>query len=313
MKTTKDLNSNRKKIILIIIITLAVLIAGALIISNSMSSTKGQQFGQTPKATVSPEESSQPTEGEKEDGEGDSGFKTPSKEVTFNTETLSQSAKSVYYGVYYFKDDIYITSDNSERTPSASVIKVFIMQYVYDEIAAGKLTEDDVVSGSSIKNLVKTMIQNSDNNATNTLLDHFGMETINTYIKNCGYSDTEFQRKMLDFDAQKNGKENYTSLNDVMKFLEKLYNNKETFPYSTMLEIMKGQNIRTKLPQGIPQGTVIANKTGELSDVENDIGIVFTDKGDFAIAVLTDGVSSPQNARNAIADLANQAYDRINK
>ena len=308
MKISTDTNS--KIIIPIIIITSVVLIAGIIAVSMSLFSDNAQQAVPTPEVTSVPEETPQPTDVAKED---EGVFKPPSEGESFNAENLFASAKKSYYGVYYFGDDTYVTDGNSVQTPSASVIKIFIMQYVYEEIAAGNLTEDDTVAGSTLKSLVTTMIQNSDNSATNTLIDHFGMDTINTYIKKSGYSDTELQRKMLDFDARSNGKENYTSLNDVMKFLEKLYENRDLFPYSAMLDIMKGQNIRTKLPQGLPQGTVIANKTGELDNVENDIGIVFTDKGNFAIAVLTDGVSAPQNARSAIAELAKQAYDRINK
>ena len=205
MKTKLD--SNSKKIILIVIITFVILISGILIVSFSFCSSNEKQQASLPEATDAPkEESATPTEDAANEESG--GFTTPTEGVSLSTENLFSSAQNVYYGVYYFDDNTYISDGNSAQTTSASVIKVFLMEYIYEEIAAGNLTEDDAVSGSSLKNLVATMIQNSDNNATNTLLDHFGMDTINAYIKKAGYSDTEFQRKMLDFDARNNGKEN---------------------------------------------------------------------------------------------------------
>lgn len=92
---------------------------------------------------------------------------------------------------------------------------------------------------------------------------------------------------MLDNEAVKNGKNNYTSIKDVMSFLDKVYEGKDRFPYSEMLDVMKKQKIDTKIRKKFPSDVIIANKTGELSDVENDVGIIFGEKCDFAIAFLT--------------------------
>ncbi|WP_233619143.1 MULTISPECIES: serine hydrolase [unclassified Enterococcus] len=115
------------------------------------------------------------------------------------------------------------------------------------------------------------MITVSDNDATNTLIDHVGMDTLNNYFVEKGYSSTKLQRKML-----APGGENYTSLQDTMKFLKKLYQNRGNSKYSSMLEIMKRQQVKTKIPSQID--VPVANKTGELATVENDIGIVLSDK-----------------------------------
>lgn len=95
-----------------------------------------------------------------------------------------------------------------------------------------------------------------------------------------------------------------TSLNDTMAFLKKLYQNKSKAPYSTMLDTMKRQQVKTKIPSKI--SVPVANKTGELGNVENDIGIVFSDKP-FAIVVLTNDVSNTANVRSGIGSLAKEA------
>ena len=196
----------------------------------------------------------------------------------------------------------------SKRVPSASVITVYIMEYLYDQTEQGALSLDHKLQGRTVKDLIYDMITRSDNTATNIFIDHIGMEKLNAFFKEKGYSDTLIERKMLDKEAMASGKDNYTSIKDVMSFLEKLYYNKEAYPYSEMLAIMKEQQVKTKIQAGIPDEAQVANKTGELSNVENDIGIVFTNEGDFAIAFLCSSLSDTNEARSFIKQCSNEIY-----
>lgn len=220
------------------------------------------------------------------------GQKLDAKQIVMN-------AGQVYYGVHYFEDGKEFSSNNSAPTVSASVIKVFIMEYAYTQADLNVMVE-----GRSLNDWIIPMIQQSDNDATNQLIDYFGMEKLNGFFFTQGYRDTHLERKMLDSDARAQGKENYTSLNDCMTFLKKLYHHKEVYPQSAMLEIMKGQTIRTKIPSKLPNGIVVANKTGELDNVENDIGLVFSETNPFAIVVLSQNVTNTHGIRNAIGDFA---------
>ena len=212
------------------------------------------------------------------------------------------------YGIHMY-DSGEVSFYNNTQMKSASVIKLFIMEYAYHMMQNGEADDDTVVSGSKLSSLIERMITVSDNDATNAIIKHFGMEKINGYIAD-NYSETALQRKMLDFDAAARGEENYTSVSDIMKFLDKLYKNRETYPYNEMLNIMKKQQISTKLRRNMPQGVKMASKTGELSDVENDVAIVFTEKGDYAIVCLTKGGSS-EKARNAMATACRRIYDEL--
>lgn len=211
---------------------------------------------------------------------------------------LLANASELSYGVYYFKDEDYISNNNDDSMISASVIKIFIMDYIYEKNVSGQVA----TSGESLGNLCQRMIQSSDNAATNTIIDSLGMDTLNSFFISSGYSATCLERKMLDEQARSAGKENYTSLTDTMTFLKKMYKNKDSAPYSTMLELMMGQQIRTKIPSKLPAGTLVANKTGELSSVENDVGLVLDQNQPFAIVVLSNGVSDTESMRSAIGN-----------
>ncbi|REC32993.1 serine hydrolase [Enterococcus pseudoavium] len=221
------------------------------------------------------------------------------KTVQLDTAALTANAEQVYYGVYYFKSGQEFSSHNSAPTVSASVIKVFIMEYAFSQ---GNLNQQ--VQGKTIHDWVIPMIQQSDNEATNVLIEYFGMAPLNQFFQAQGYLDTHLERKMLDTVARSSGKENYTSLNDCMAFLKKLYLKQENYPQSAMLDIMKGQTIRTKIPSKLPSEIVVANKTGELDNAENDIGLVLTEENPFAIVVLTKNFTTVEKIQSAIGDFA---------
>lgn len=50
----------------------------------------------------------------------------------------------------------------------------------------------------SLYDLLKLMITESDNNATNIIIDRFDMDEINNFIQQRGYKDTKLSRKMMD-------------------------------------------------------------------------------------------------------------------
>ena len=218
-------------------------------------------------------------------------------EPQLDATALTASADQVYYGVHYFNQDKDISSNNSAPTISASVIKVFIMEYAFTQ---ADLTE--MLEGKTINDWIISMIQQSDNDAANILITHFGMEQLNESFQTQGYQDTRLERLMLDNEARNQGKENYTSLNDCMFFLKKLYQQQAVYPYSTMLNIMEGQTLRTKIPSKLSEDILVANKTGELDNIENDIGLVLTEKNPFAIVVLSQNYQNVEEIRGAIGD-----------
>ena len=235
-------------------------------------------------------------------------IQTPkTQDLQLNDANLLATAQLVEAGVYDFNTGATFSTDNSQPTPSASVIKVFIMSYIYNQRDSGKLQLTDSVAGEPLSYWVTLMIQNSDNAATNVLINHFGMSTLNAYFASQGYQDTKLERLMLDNAARARGLDNYTSLNDCMSFLKRLYEGKSASDQE-MLTIMKGQQTRTKIPSQLPAGTVVANKTGELDDVESDIGIVYKPNAPFAMVVLTHDFGSVEDVHEAIGSFALQAY-----
>ena len=214
---------------------------------------------------------------------------------------------SVYAKDLKSNDDI-ASVNADKKMQSASVIKLFIMATVYDEVKNNSFsTGSETSGGNTVGDDVKLMLTESNNDATNRLIDKVGLKKINTYIKNNGYSNTELNRKMLA--STKNG-DNYTSAKDAAKILEEIYNHKcVSYEASEQMMIyLKAQTRTSKIPAGVPDGVETANKTGELDTVENDAAIVFKKDAPYVLVVMSSGLNDTAKARQNIVDISSAVY-----
>lgn len=223
------------------------------------------------------------------------------KQINDYLKSNASGKWSVY--IKNMKNNDIVSINSNEQMVAASEIKLFIMEYLYNLANNGSAKTSDFESD------VRPMIQNSDNSATNRLIDKYGMSNINSYITS-HYGQSKLQRKMLT-----QGNENYTSAKDIAVLLEGIYKGKlvsQTYS-NQMLTFLKNQTVRTKIPQGVPSGVTVANKTGELSNVENDAAIVYSSKGDYIIVVLSGSQTNTATARNNIIKISEMTYNYYNK
>ena len=193
---------------------------------------------------------------------------------------------------------------------SASLIKLYVAGAVYENADSVRAAES--YSGETDE-LLSDMISQSSNDACNTLVTQLGggdadkgMAAVNSFCEAHGYADTEMNRLMLDF----NGKENYTSPADCCAIMSDYYSGKLAGAES-VINYMRAQATRTKIPAGIPEEAEVANKTGELSSVENDSAIIFAPQGTFFLCIMTNGDADTAAARTDITQAAGLVYTEM--
>jgi beta-lactamase class A len=76
-----------------------------------------------------------------------------------------------------------------------------------------------------------------------------------------------------------------------------------------MLEIMRRQQVRDRLPLLLPADAGIAHKTGSLTRVSNDAGVLFTPAGPCIVSVFTRDLADDLKGRLAIAEVGRAVYD----
>ena len=197
------------------------------------------------------------------------------------------------------------------RMQAASLIKLYIMGAVYENY-------DSIIAQygqSSVDSNLYSMITVSDNDAANTLVSYLGggdssagMTVVNDFCSEKGYSSTHMGRLLL---ARNQYDDNYTSVSDCGHFLKEVYEgSKESDAHAQAeFDLLAAQTRRNKIPAQMPAGVSIANKTGELSDVENDAGIIYNSSNDLIIVFMSENVLQPGTAQSTIASLSRQIYD----
>ena len=218
--------------------------------------------------------------------------------------------------------------------PSASVIKIFLMAYIYQLIEDGTIKEEDRIAIKpemlaescgvlyylkdvhelSVSDLMELMIIISDNTATNVLLGLAGMESPQLYISEVlGYQSTLFQRKMMDFDAVRCGLQNYTTAEEIAVFLKNLYFGKVVSPKASrkMMQILREQQFSELIPyhlyEFLPEQS-IAHKAGGLDHVVHDAGIVLAGDAPFVLCMFGSEVDVPSYSR-VIQDASLKFYE----
>ena len=223
------------------------------------------------------------------------------------------------YAVYlaYPQQTAETYSYNSHQMRSASMIKVFLLEAAMYQVSQGNASLDEImtlnganmVGGSGIlagygegaqltlREVLRLMITVSDNTATNMIIDRFGMDSLNAYIRSRGYNDTILQRKMMDYYAIDMGWENYSSVNDLGLYFNRVYNH-QCVSYDLdelMLEFLFGQTDTDCFPAALP-GRSIAHKTGALAGLYDDGGIIYQDGKDVILVIMTENYTGEYTA-----------------
>jgi beta-lactamase class A len=217
--------------------------------------------------------------------------------------------------------------------PAASLIKVPIMYEIMRQAAAGIISLEDslvVTNGVraggagilkelrpdislTVRDLITLMIIISDNTATNMLIDFAGMDKVNKTMINMGLKSTVLRRRMMDFAAARAGNENQTCAADLALLFAAIESS-QGLPQSygaLMLDILTRQQIEDKLPFYLPEGTVLAHKTGTLPGVEHDAGILFLSDNSYIICILCDGLAVNYQGLQSIACIGKVVYDHF--
>ena len=216
---------------------------------------------------------------------------------------------------------------NAQRSfPAASLFKLPILLEVLAEEDDGRLDPnrqvevraEDWTDGSgvlqarigdrlSISELSQLMIQQSDNIAALVLLDVVGAPGTNAMAQRLGLRSTH----VVDHRAGEPG-DHTTSAEDMAHLLQELATGEAVNPRVSeqALSLLELKQSVSWLTDDLPFWVKLAHKWGDLPDARHDAGIVFTPRGSFVLAVLTED-SPPDEAAVAISRAARLTYEYL--
>lgn len=227
--------------------------------------------------------------------------------------------------------DFKVFLGKDKKFPAASLIKLPLAVVVFKAVEDGKLSlsqkitirRKDITGGSgkikemnlplslTLQEILEMMITKSDNTATNKVIDLLGYEYINNVFRQLALEGTVLNRKMMDFSRRKQGVENYTTVSDICRLLESIYQGKLVNEPSSiiLLSILKKQEINDRLTRYLSKKVHVAHKTGLEKGIVHDAGIVLSPKGNYIICVLTHNGNSYRTAKKFIAKLSLLTYN----
>ncbi|HET9440764.1 MAG TPA: serine hydrolase [Longimicrobiales bacterium] len=266
-------------------------------------------------------------------------------QITQIAESAGASALAVAF--FDFKHQTEWSYHAERWFHAASTIKVPVLLGVFAAIEQGGLTEfsrihvrnrfysivdrspfridiardstpevhDAIGKTLQVRELARHMIVTSSNLATNLLIDIVGVERIRQTLEELGLAGgIEFMRGVEDNIAWEKDINNRVTAEGLLQALRMIAEEKAISETASrhMLDILHGQEFKRGIPAGLPTEARVAHKTGEISTVAHDAGIVYLpDRPPYVLVVLTEWMPSSTGRQDAIARISRTVYQHV--
>ncbi len=166
-----------------------------------------------------------------------------------------------------------------------------------------------------VRELARQMIVTSSNLATNLLVDLLGLDDIRRILKELGLEDgIQLHRGVEDERAYQQGISNRVTAHGLLRSL-RLIEERTALPQESsedMLEILHGQEFNSGIPAGLPETARVAHKTGEISTVAHDAGLIYLpDRQPYVLVILTSWERDRGGRHETIARISEVVHDEL--
>lgn len=234
----------------------------------------------------------------------------------------------------------------NERTMfhAASTMKTPVLVELYRQAHAGRFELDDsirvenkfpsIVDGSryaldpeddsettlydhlgerrSIRTLMRKMIVQSSNLATNILIETVGPESVTQTMRRYGADSIQVRRGVEDMKAYRRGLNNGTSAYDLLVLFERIARGTAVSEQASgeMIQILKEQQFTNIIPGRLPDSVEVAHKTGWITGLHHDSGIVFVPDGPtYVLVLLSQNLEDEEEGVEALARISRIIFD----
>ena len=231
---------------------------------------------------------------------------------------------------------------------AASTVKTPVLIEVYRQAAEGKFSLTDpielknefksIVDGSlysldstddsekelykhigeqrTIDSLVYQMIIVSSNFATNLVIQKVGAENVTSYMRKLGANDIQVLRGVEDGKAFQKGLNNIVTAHDLLVIFEKIARGEAVSDAASkaMINILLDQRFNEIIPALLPPNVKVAHKTGSITHVHHDSGIVMLPDGrKYVLVLLSKDWENEEEAIRTMANISSLIYKYVSK
>ena len=233
-----------------------------------------------------------------------------------------------------------------EEFHAASTMKTPVMLEVYKQAESGELSLDDsivvknefysIVDSSTyslspgddsysklyeqigtkqtLRDLVYHMIISSSNLATNIVIELAEADKVTQTMRNMGANNIQVRRGVEDGKAYREGLNNTTTAYDLMRLFEAIAQHEivSAEASQTMVDILLDQQFNKMIPAQLPDDVRVAHKTGWITGLHHDSGIVYLPDGrSYIVILLSKNLTDEDAGVQALADVSKVIYDYV--
>jgi beta-lactamase class A len=256
--------------------------------------------------------------------------------------TASRAEVAVAFRTLDGRDELFVDADRPFH--AASTMKIPVMIELFRQADRGRVRLDDlvavtnqfrsIVDGSpyqlsaaddsdpdvyhavgkalTYRRLCEAMITVSSNLATNILIEQLGVDAIRTTVHLLNADGMVVRRGVEDNKAFRAGLNNTTTARALLTLLEAIAGERAVSPEASraMIDILARQHFNDAIPGGLPPGTRVAHKTGNITGIHHDAAIVYGARP-YVLVLLVRGMDDQRASADLIARITRTLHDSL--
>lgn len=259
-------------------------------------------------------------------------------------DSIDGNVALAFYNIDDPSDSLLINA--TEEFHAASTMKVPVMIELFKQQRMGKFDLNDsilltnefksIVDGSAysmdvgddsddviyskigtkvtLNDLIYPMITVSSNLATNVLIEIVDAKKVTKSMRDLGASQIEVLRGVEDQKAYDKGLSNSTTAKDLMMIMKAIATDHAGTPEdcATMIKILKDQQFNDIIPYYLPKEVKVAHKTGSITGVHHDAGIIYLPDGrSYVLVLLSKNLKDFDEGTKKLAGLSKTVYEHV--
>lgn len=219
-------------------------------------------------------------------------------------------------------DKSYYLNEN-EILPAASLYKLYLLAAAMEKVEKGELKMDTEITSNTdrleselgfvdfgyeevegditytLEDILHRIATISDNYASIMLVDKIGWDAVQNQARLLGSNSTTIKDPIS------------TTAGDTGNYFKKLYHGEVVSRQASdkIIQLLSESKLNSRIPKLLPEGLKIAHKTGELSRIRHDSGIVFLEGKPYVIVLMTTDIKGEDTATETQANISKAVYD----
>jgi len=239
-------------------------------------------------------------------------------------DTIYWNEKELFHAASTMKTPVMIEVFRQAALGSITLQDTMVVRSEFQSIVdgswytlqAGDDSDDDVYAKmgtpQTIQYLLERMITRSSNVATNLLMTKVKGEQITATMRQLGAPDILVRRGVEDNKAYQQGLNNVTSAYDLLVIFEQIALGRAVSAEASadMVKILKQQYYNDLIPALLPKNVQVAHKTGWITGVHHDSGIIYLPDGrQYVLVLLSKKCTNEAAAVQLLAKISSKIYD----